>query len=460
MIQQDYYIEYYEELDRRLESFFSSSEIGKKSTRLAGFQVKEPLTTFLFYKLTMERDNYSFCRRQGMPVESAMSRVDAFLDRVKMVSTVREREKDDILTDLEQHPWSPQLKDCKGCVLFYVFNPRQLGYLIPLFYRMNRPVVLLSEYDIPENTKLPEYATVLPVHFSKRRIFTDKEFEDRFPLLFHYAHTFSILLQMLQPIGVVCLEGCHFQEQLLAVEAEHFNIPSYGIQQGWPSLIRTGFRRMPFRYFYTWGERFSELWAAYNSFPRFVSSGYMYETAISEEEEQKCVSFFLQSPTYLSDENYFNALLKLIEISADKFPDVLFLVREHPEYKLGEKILRQWNSKANVEIVSDCDLTEVYVRTRIVVSHYSSSLMEGLQYGCQPLVFDPTCHSHYYPDIEKERMGKIACSAAEFFECLGDMLKNTEWNFVNKPKWFAAMGMTTLNAMTTHLNKTLNKSMH
>lgn len=456
-MQQDYYVEYYEELDRRLECFFSSSEIGRESAWLAGFQVKEPLVTFLFYRLTMERDNYNFYRRQGMSGESAMHRIDVFLNRIKTVSTIRGEEENDILIDIEQHPWKAQLKDYKGCVLFYVFNARQLYYFTPLLYRMNRPIVLLSEYDIPESTQLPEYVTYLYIKFSKQRIFANRDFEVRFPVFFHYAHTFSILLQLLRPTGVVCLEGCHYQEQLLAVEAEYFNIPSYGIQQGWPSMMRTGFRRMPFRYYYTWGERFSELWRKYNKNSEFLPVGYMYDVPDTNMAIKNSVSFFLQSPTYLSDNNYFNALLKLIEISADKFPNVRFLVREHPEYRLNEKIIRQWNLKANVEIVSEHDLTEVYANTRIVVSHYSSSLMEGLQYGCQPLVFDPTCNSRYYPDIEKEKMGKIARSKDEFIKCLETMLKETKWDYANKLKWFSATGVATLNAMVTHMNQTLKK---
>ena len=446
----DYYVEYYEELDKRLECFISDWGTDNKVT-LGKHNVTEPLKTFLFYRLSMERDCYNEYRLKGMSVDGAMERVDAFLKMFNKERSIENQEEK--LTDIEEHPWYELLSEYKGVLIVYLFNARQLQYLTPLILKLNQPVLLLSEYDIPEETELPEYVTALPIGFSNENSLTDKNFELHFPLMFHYANTFDILFQIIRPCGIICLEGCHFQEQLLAVMAESYDIPSYGIQQGWPSMMRTGFRRLPFRYFFTWGKRFSNLWAKYNPFPKFVPAGYMYETTDGVKKEQQCVSFFLQSPCFLSDQIYFDAMLELITDSANAFPEVNFLIREHPEYRLDNSMVEKWKKLDNVEVVSNYKLQDVYARTKIVVSHFSSSLMEGLLYGCIPLAYDPTVNSRYYPDLEKEGLGRISKLSEEFQTCLKELLAEEKQltAFEKRNEWFASTGSVTIEKMVAFL---------
>lgn len=457
MEQHDFYVEFYEELDKRLEHFFDFAESGRACVSLAGFPVKEALRTYLFYRLSIERTPYDRCRRQGMGVEDAMSRVDAFLDRLQDATpAVPEDTGEDVRVEVWEHPWKDALEACRGCLLVYVFNARQLQALVPLLERMERPVVLLSEYDIPDDTDLPEYVTALSVEFSPWRIFADRDFEIRFPLFFHYAHAFSILLQLMRPAGIVCLEGCHFQEQLLALEAGSLDIPSYGVQQGWPSPMHTGFRGLPFRYYYTWGKRFSNLWKAHNPVPCFIPAGYMHEVEDCQSaKESHCVAVFLQPTVCLNDDDYLEQLLEMTGEAAKRWPEVTFLVCEHPEYRLDERRLRALQSLGRVEIVSDTPLGQVYARSRIVVSHSSSSLMEGLLYGCRPLVFGPTWGSRYYPDVEKENLGSIARTQEECLDCLSRMLEDGTPPAFRREEWFAATGTTALDAMVAHLNQTM-----
>lgn len=455
----DYYLEYYEELDKRLEQFVLQWARDKQ-VLLGQHSVKEPLQTFLFYRLTAERKHYNQCRQKGMPVDASMKRVDAFLDIFgKEDHNAAACTSGKVLNKITEHPWYELLNPYQGQLLVYLFNERQLHYLTPLLQKLDGPVLLLSECDLPEETDLPESVMALPLDFSSEKVFNDHTFERTFPLLFHYTNTFDILLQALRPRGVVCLEGCHYQEQLLAVVAESYDIPSYGIQQGWPSMMRTGFRRLPFRYFFTWGKRFSDLWAHYNPHPRFISAGYMYEIVNRPIEKKTCVSFFLQSPCYLSDANYFNSFIMLVFTAAQAFPDVTFLVREHPEYKLDQAIIEKWKEQPNVEIVSDSLLGDVYVRSKIVVSHFSSSLMEGMLYGAIPLVFDPTTHSRYNPDVEKEGIGRIVTSSAEFINCLKELLEDNLQPLppMELKHWFEATDTDTLENIVNFLKNTWRK---
>ena len=447
----DFYVEYYEELDRRLDCFLSASRKDKE-IRLGGQNIKEPLHTFLFYRFTMERDYYNQCRIKGMSIDKAMEQIDSFLNSFE----IGKGEQNYDLLDIENHCWCNLLSEFEGALIVYIFNERQLKYLTPLLQKIDCPVLLLAEYDISEDIDLTESVNALTFAFSDKKIFEDKILEHNFPLVFHYTNTFSILLRILNPCGVLCLEGCHFQEQLLAIVADNLNIPSYCVQQGWPSMMRTGFKRLLFRYFFTWGERFSDLWAKCNPLPSFVSTGYMYETDDRLTEEKKCVSFFLQSPCYLSDYDYFIDILDLIIVSARAFPYVTFLVREHPEYKLDSSVIAVLKTLDNVEIVSGCRLQDVYGRTQIVVSHFSSSLMEGILYGCIPLVYDPTSNSHYCPDVEKEGFGRIVKSPDMFHRCLNELLNGClqPMTSAKRHDWFIATGNVTLDNMIRFLKST------
>lgn len=455
MNMRDYYLEFHEELDRRLIAFAAEQEEGNRMF-LGKHNIKSPLITFLFYQLTQEKDHYNACRINGMSVNEAMKRIDAFLDMFKGHAL---EPKEETLVEVWQHPWYEILSDYSGQLLIYIFNAQQLQYLIPLITKLNRSVLLLSEYELPDETDLPEYVTSLPIKHSNSRAFHNAYIEHYFPFLYQYTNLFSFLLQILKPSGVICVEGCHTQEQLLAVIAQDYNIPAIGIQQGWPSFMHTGFRRLPFRYFLTWGERFSELWKKYNQDSEFLPMGYMHNAADTDIEIKDSITFFLQAPCYLNDSRYLNDMFELIADSAALYPHVSFLVREHPEYKLEKKLIKSWEACPNIQMVSDWELKEVYKRTFVVVSHFSSSLMEGIVHNCIPLVYDSTTGSRYFPDVEKEGLGRIAKTKEEFQLGLKDILTDSN-NHVSKAKnpylrkikeqkqqWFAAAGDETLKRM-------------
>lgn len=462
----DYYLEFHEELDKRLEAFVSGHEQQDAARTLLGMHnIRIPWVTHLFYQLTHEREHYNRCRLEGMTVDRAMKRVDGFLS---LFGDAPAAPAGKTLTGLRQHPWYETLRDYRGQLLVYLFNARQLHYLTPLIKRLDRPVLLVCESELPDNTGLPDHVTALPLEFFNCRAFANPYIEHYFPTLYHYANTFDFLLRILQPAGIICLEGCHTQEQLLAVMAKDNRIPAVCIQQGWPSLMRTGFRRMPFRYFFTWGERFCRLWKKYNPEPEFLPMGYMYPAVCGEAPEKNGVTFFLQSPCFLSDPHYFNDLSDLIGASAARYPGITFMVREHPEYKIGKERIREWEGYPNVVLVSDWELAEVYGRTLIGVSHFSSALMEGVVHGCIPLVYDPTTGSRYYPDVEREKIGKITKTKAEFMHCLNEMLPHNgddsgkekrlclQTIYAQQPDWFAATGNETLERMAGFIHRYLN----
>ena len=53
------------------------------------------------------------------------------------------------------------------------------------------PILLLSEYEIPDDTELPETVTAVQVEFSEQKVFENDSIEQNFPRLFLYANTFK-----------------------------------------------------------------------------------------------------------------------------------------------------------------------------------------------------------------------------------------------------------------------------
>lgn len=226
----DYYLEYQEELDKRIEQFLQHWETGNLIS-LGEHSLNEPLHTFLFYRLISEREHYNQCRLKNMTVDASMERVDGLLDILNNEGQKTVNRREEILTDIKEHPWNELLGEYKGLLLVYVFNDKQLDDLTPLLQKLDCPFLLLSEYDIPEHTDLPESALALTIDFSSEKIFTNPKLERMFPLVFHYTNTFDILLQILCPSKVVCLGEHHLQEHLLRLIGKSYEIPYYDIQQ-------------------------------------------------------------------------------------------------------------------------------------------------------------------------------------------------------------------------------------
>lgn len=236
----DYYVEFYEEAYRKLECLLQSWGTDG-NVRLNVHDIKVALRTFLFYRIGMEKEHYNQYRRNGMTIDAAMKRMDGLLEIFKKDRQETENGLPAVLSDIKEHPWYEILNENQGVLIVYIFNARQLGYFTPLLQVVDIPVLLLSEYDIPEDTDLPETVMAVSMDFSMQRVFADKEFEYKFPLVFHYTHTFDILFRILRPCGVACLEGIYFQEQLLASVAASYDVPFFVIQQGWPSMMHAGF---------------------------------------------------------------------------------------------------------------------------------------------------------------------------------------------------------------------------
>ena len=405
-MQRDYYIEYIESIDLLFRTYIAEIKEKYPDAFMIGDCCCEmPVICFLlFYKyFTNAKDFYNQLRKEGKSKEEVYNIFKDELDKsvnknFTQPPPVQSKVNEELCTLLYPH---------RHQALIYILNERQLKYLTPLIRKINQPVVLITEYELPEDTDLPDYVTAFEIGFLEERYYCPFLYVN-FPQVYQYFNTFAQLLNMLQPCCTILLEGCHCQQEMIAIISRSLSIPSICIQQGWPSILLSCFRNMQYEYFFTWGNYFSYLWKRFNPLPNFVSTGYMYQVLPSRKK--RYITFFLQGPYSLNDRIYIRVLLDFLLECAVLFPAQDFCVREHPEYRIPNDYKERFSKYGNIKDVSKEPLNEIYAETVLVVSHSSSCIMEGVAYGCIPFVLDPTYGSRYTPDVEKMELGIIADS--------------------------------------------------
>lgn len=422
----DFYVEYYETVDELLQAYVFCKEL------------EQPVCTYLFQRSYPLRPEYEKRRKGGYSANRCRKWLEERLLPNIPEKRVSGRQASD---DYRSESWYETLSALSGRLVTYVYNNRQLRYLLPLVNGLNRPVLLVCEPGVDEEVEVGEHVTAVELCFMDAcPVYEDNVLETGFPELYRYYNTFFLMTEALRPEGVVVLEGCHYQEQVWGVIARKRGIPCIGIQQGWPSLMHTMFRNLPYSHYLTWGRNLSEYWKKYNPGTDFISTGYLYEV---ERKRGDDITFFLQAPVFISDAAYFDQLVELVVETAERYPERTVGVREHPEYNLPASVVEKLGNYPNVRMMSDCTLVEAFAHTSVAVSHFSSALLEGVAHDCVPLVFDPARDSRYTPDVEQLGLGLIAYDKQSFFEKLEVILTDSstflEKILMRKEGWMQAV---------------------
>lgn len=440
-ISYDFYVEFYEEVDDLLSEIIQAK------------QLPQPTRSYLFQHSFRLKEEYNRLRMKGQSVDECKAYLLQYFLPIEVKGEINEKSLLD--SDYQLEPWYEVLVSLSNQLLIYIYNNRQLYYLLPLINALNRPVVLLCESSVDEKVEVNENVKAIDLCFwNNYKVYKNETLEAYFPELFRYYNTFQLLLEILKPEGIIVLEGCHYKEQILSDVARQMDIPSIAIQQGWPSLMHSMFRHMPYSYYLTWGADFDKEWKKWNPDIQFISIGYPYSV---KEKLGNSITFFLQAPLLISDSYYLSLIIELVIETAQKYPNILILVKEHPEYKVGDTITNRFSQYNNIQIVSEWNIADVYAKTLIVVSHFSSTLMEGIAHNCIPLIFDPTRFSRYTPDVEEIGFGRIASNKVSFFEKLEHILNNSSQYLANilmeKGNWFTAISDKAIDKAISTINR-------
>lgn len=422
MSKKDFYIEFYDVVDEVIHEYLDSHGLPSY------------VGTILFEGSYQLKLRYNSLRSDGMPLTQIIEIVkDAILPKFEITR--------ELIMPKDCIPLSGTLSHIGNRLAVYIYNSRQLKYLMSFIETVNRPLVLLCEKSVDIETDMPEYVEAIDLDYS-----IVPELTDNVNMAIDKMRSFYMLMNsifsVLKVEGVVLLEGCHFQEQIIGEIAHEHGFPSILLQQGRPSVMHTMFRRFPYSHFITWGNGFNNLWRKYNSAPEYCAAGYPYPV---KSKRADAISFFLQAPLFISDDVYFDMVVDLIAKTAKRHDSRTVLIREHPEFRMGISKKTALSEFSNVRFVTDVALSDVFASSCVVVSHFSSSLIEGIAHGCIPLVFDPTTYSRYTPDVEAVGIGSIAKNTYDFFQKLDKILSEADTYASNisrsKDRWYHAVGI-------------------
>ena len=412
----DYYLyEFFSVLEMKVRKWI---HLINKYIQMESINLAPTLESYVNYLHFRLRDDYCLLRQNGLSKDAAIE----ILIKLPLPDK-KDKHYFNFTGKLPQHvqKWAEILESFKGQPVYYANITRMASYLIPFIKREKRDAILISDNIIAlDSLGIPDNITVMRFPDAKTRVCRNDFLERNFPLFFSYINTIRCLDQCIEPPVFYTVCGCQTQAKIWASICNSRGGESVLFQHGWPAHIHAGFANMPYKKMVLWGKRFKDLWHHRNPLIEYSVGGYPYP--VLKTGDHNCITFFLQEPYFVSSTDILNRYYNLIIDTARRNPGLSILYRLHPESDIDSEIRNRLDSGINTYDVSDKPLEDVYSRTKVAVSHYSSTIMECIVHGCIPLVFNPTPNWQYTPDLEAEEIGYISTSEEEFHKKLHSAL--------------------------------------
>lgn len=374
----DAILEFHDDLTLWLEKQLS----GQRSRLLwNGCDIYRAVFNFLWYSNLKERDSYIRFR------ESKDGK--KYFDNISIQLPTDRCDHDNyVIQDLHGHPWRNILEKEAGKTLIYADNDRHIKYLKPLLSDIGTPAILLTlSKDIPDYILSKANIRILTLNFFKTPAISTSGLCTIRPLLASYVHTLYCYIHWLKPVKLICCDGCQTQYQLAAIFCKNISAQSECYQFGWPGYIHAGFGNLPYDTIYTWGDIYSRIWSRKNPHVKFATKGRLGHC--NAEGPHDCITFFLQAPVFVSSNENLSLFLDAILATIERFPRTTVLVRPHPEAGIDRGIARFLERPPDIELSKEPDVEDVYRRTSIAISQYSSCLVESELFGCRAICFNP-----------------------------------------------------------------------
>ncbi|MCB0743455.1 MAG: hypothetical protein KDC67_06095 [Ignavibacteriae bacterium] len=301
-----------------------------------------------------------------------------------------------------------ELKSYKGKIVFYAYNKRFLDQVLPILINLKEDIVVLTSYDFQEPHDYPKSINI--VEFSALKIEQNSNafLKLKFPVFYYLYNTLELLINILKPKSIIVMEGGSIiAYEMLAVIGTKLGVKSICLQHGWPCILHTGFKNMPFDYFLSWGKNFSSLFKVVNSNPRFINSGYPFETPLKDKVKKNAISFFFQAPYFISITPIIEKMIDFAAFCANTFSNLDILIREHPANQYRNNKIDVLKNISNITFVPYhvMPLDEVLSKSIVSVAIFSSTLMESLLYNSVPFIFNLTSMPNYHPNLHAMGLG-------------------------------------------------------
>lgn len=293
-------------------------------------------------------------------------------------------------------------------ILIHVVNAKFANYLEPVTRELDPgSYAYLSTGDagLAEQLVQQGYPVVsLPTKGSlHQHVFCSYALSE-FLQLTHDADATLAALRVLQPKCTVVVEGNAPMDVITAEASRLLGIPCYCVQQGWSPYAHCGFRNMGYTEMFVWGQRFAEMLRPYNPGQVFRVTGshaLRAQGAFPPRKSVETLSFFLQAPCALLGNQAYEDFFDLIDSVAQAYSHVRVIVREHPghpvPYESRQKL--QICSNVHFSILADEPLAEVIATSDLVVSVFSTVLLEAMAMNVVPLICSIGAMRRYEPAI-------------------------------------------------------------
>jgi hypothetical protein len=293
-------------------------------------------------------------------------------------------------------------------ILIHVVNARFADYLAPVTRELepgSYAYLVTSDVGLCEQLTQRGLPVVdVPTEGSLlQSVFCSYALSD-FLQLMHDADATLAALRVLHPRCVLVAEGNAPMDVITAEACRLLGIPCYCVQQGWSPYVHSGFRNMSFTEMFVWGPRFAELLRPYNAGQVFrVTGSHALKTAGASlaRDRVNTLSFFLQAPCALLGVQAYEDFVDLIVGVAQAYPHVRVIVREHPVYPLPDESRQKLQGCSNVHfsIPTVEPLAEVIAASDLVISVFSTVLLEAMAMNVVPLICSIGAMRHYEPAI-------------------------------------------------------------
>jgi hypothetical protein len=282
-------------------------------------------------------------------------------------------------------------------LLVYISHPKFERYFEPIQKEL-KPIHCRYVYSGKVNSKIFKgISENKNIYFDRRfppfeHFFLNKTLKNFYGII-ELAEDIVSGLQKHKPIAVLVVEGNAPEDIIICEACKLLSIPIFCLQQGWSPIIHNGFRNMSFDDMFVWGDGFKKLLAPFNPMQKFTSVGSHILNMPGDEDnaiigDDLRISFFLQAPSALISEDNYRDFIELILWAAQEFKGAKFLIREHPNYSIPAKFMNVILPMKNVEISipSESSLSDAIMKSTLVVSIFSTVILESISMGVVPLI--------------------------------------------------------------------------
>lgn len=322
----------------------------------------------------------------------------------------------------------------KSGILIHVINAKFAKYLEPVianlapgsysFLNANDPKLgeLLSKSGYPVKSYAGE-------SYAKQQTFNYDLSE--FTQLVQDVDVLYAALKQANPKCVIVVEGNAPSDIITSEICRSLGVPCYCVQHGWSPYVHNGFRNMNFTEMFVWGPKFAELLQPFNPKQAFRVTGAQAvarQDRLPAREHIETLGFFLQAPCALLGMEAYETFVEMIIKVSIRYPQLNLIVRSHPGYPLSSELKAKLSKLENVHISvpEDEQVAKVILASDLVISVFSTVLLEAMAMGVVPLICSIGAIQKYQPDLASSGAAIEVHSVSEALQVLDKIIAEPE----------------------------------